>query len=123
MKVKYIKNSEKLALDENRKLALQIIEAGYQALDTATLIEKTIRLEGNDLQIGPKTYQVSNYENIYVIGFGKLSCQAAGTTEKILGPLIKKGVVIGMADSLCQIIETHTGTHPVASQANIEATK
>ncbi len=123
MTTQYLKNKSILNLDANREKALEIIETAYRALDTETIIKKNITLENDIISIGHKKYNAKEYENIYVIGFGKLSCQAAKTLEDILGPLIKQGVVIGMTDSICQIVSTYTGTHPTPSSDNIKATE
>ncbi|MEX0918699.1 MAG: DUF4147 domain-containing protein [Candidatus Paceibacterota bacterium] len=120
----YIKNTETLTKGDQRRLeAITIVEAGYRAIDTPAIIREKVRLDGETLYFGDKTYHLPDYKNIFVIGFGKISCQAAATLEQILGGLIKKGTVIGMADNLCQIIDTYVGTHPMPSAANVAASK
>lgn len=124
MESKYIKNANELIkANSDREKALAIIEAGYLALDTNTIIKKNVILQDEFLKIKDKTFKINEYSNIYFIGFGKLACQAAEALEQVLGPLIKQGVAIGMTETLCQVIDVHTGTHPTPSAPNIKATE
>jgi len=58
-----------------------------------------------------------------VIAFGKASCEAAGTLEKILDNRIHEGIIIDIKETKCKIIESFVGTHPRPSMANVTATK
>ena len=67
-----IKNFHDLALNNKRKLALEIIETGLKALD----YEKVLRNINLNFE---------NYKNIFLIGFGKGSAEIS----KILGKNIE----------------------------------
>lgn len=118
-----IKNYLDLATDNLRKDALDIVESAYRSIDTTKAIEKAITVKDNVLHINGKSYDLDEFENIYVIGFGKVSCQAAFTLEKLLMNFIDEGVVIGIKDVTCEIIDTYKGTHPMPSDINFKATK
>lgn len=118
-----IKNFDELATTENRKLALQIAEAGLNAIDTADVMVNSIEASGNILKIKGTEFDLSKFKRIKVVGFGKASCEAAGALDKILGNKISEGVVIGLTKFTCDFIETFAGTHPRPSEANIEAGK
>lgn len=121
MPVKWIKNFDELATTENRKLALEIMESGLNAIDTIEVIKNKIRLENNVLKIAGQDFDLAKFKKIKVVGFGKSSCDAAVALEKILGPKIKEGAVISLNSAVCGNIETFVGTHPKPSPQNIAA--
>ncbi len=121
MSKKWIQNFEELAINENRKAVLSIIEAGLDAIDTEKVIFNVIRLDNNILYIGQESFDLSKFQRIKVAGFGKASGDAAIALEKILGDKIQEGVVIGLEQADCKRIQTFTGSHPRPSMANIEA--
>ncbi len=121
MKKKWIKNFDELAISENRKLALEIIEAGIDAINTEKAINDSVKLGNNVLSISGESFDLSKFKKIKVVGFGKASVDAAIALEKILGSKINEGAVIGLAKANSKYIETFSGTHPKPSQANVRA--
>jgi len=116
-----IKNFDQLAITENRRLALSVAEAGLAALDTEKVILDSVRLVDNHLSVLGENFDLSKFKNIKVVGFGKAVSAAAVALEKILGPKIKEGAVIGLDKVKCDYIETFVGTHPRPSRVNVEA--
>ena len=119
----WIKNFDELAITENRKLALEIAEAGYDSINTEKVIENSIKIEDNTLIISGEKFDLAKYKKIKVVGFGKCSCEAAFALEKILGDKIERGVVIGLKKVTCDFIESFAGTHPKPSMVNVEVGK
>ena len=118
-----IKNFDELATTPNRKIALEIIETGLDAINTQKIIESAVSVVGNILFVKGKPFNLTKYNKIKVVGFGKSSCEAALALEKILGSRIDKGAVIGLSKVGTKYIETFAGTHPRPSEMNIEAGK
>lgn len=118
-----IKNFDELATTPNRKLALEIIEAGITAINTEKVIDSSISIVGDTLFIKEKEFDLAKFKNIKVVGFGKSSTKAALTLEKILGSKITEGAVIGIEKVDCKYIETFVGTHPRPSLENVQAGK
>jgi len=118
-----IKNFDQLATTENRTLALCIAEAGLDAINTEKVMLHSLTLEHDTLNILGESFDLSQFKRIQVIGFGKASCNAALTLEKILGDKIKGGAVIGLHTVACDYIQTFAGTHPRPSEINKEAGK
>jgi len=121
MNKRFIKNFDELATTPNRKIALEIVEAGFDAISTEKIVNSSVSLAGNFLFIKGKEYNLTKFKEIKIVGFGKSSCEAALALEKILGSRIKEGVVIGLHKVVCEYIETFAGTHPKPSKSNIEA--
>ena len=123
MQKSFIKNFDFLAISENRRLALGIMEAGLRAIDTEEVILKSVLLEGDILSIQGERFNLSLFEKIKVVGFGKSSPEAALALEKVLGSRISGGVVVGLSQVDCKYIETFVGTHPKPSEINVLAGK
>ena len=115
----YIKNFEELAINRKRHDALQILNAGYEAIDTEKIIRSKIKINGNILVIEEKEFDLSEYENIYFVGIGKCSLDAGGVLKEMLGDKIKRGIVIDVTEGEIDGMETHVGTHPDPSEENI----
>lgn len=115
---KWIKNFEGLATTPNRKLALEIMEAGLNAISTLQVVSSSVNILGDVLLINGKEFNLTKFKKIKVVGFGKSSCEAALALEKILGNRITDSAVIGLEKVDSQYIKTFTGTHPRPSHAN-----
>ncbi|MEA3399593.1 MAG: DUF4147 domain-containing protein [Patescibacteria group bacterium] len=119
----WIKNFDELATNEDRKIALEIAEAGFEGISTKDVIKKSLILEGDILIIQGQSFNLKDYKSIKVVGFGKASAEAAVALEEILKEKITKGIVISLAKAPCQYIETFAGTHPRPSDENVKAGK
>ncbi|HEX3099733.1 MAG TPA: DUF4147 domain-containing protein [Patescibacteria group bacterium] len=119
----WIKNTARLATTPERQIVLDIIEAGYDAIDTKKIIQSQVSLNNQTLTIKGQNFDISGVKNIYVVGFGKPSCQAASVLDEILGDTIKQGVAIGLAPVACEYIQTYGGTHPRPSVQNVEVSE
>ena len=119
MKKQWIKNFDDLATTEDRKIILNIANAGYDAINTEMVMLNSVKLNNDILSILGQDFDLSKYKKIKVVGFGKASCDGAIALEKILGKKISEGVVIGLQKVTCEYIETFTGTHPRPTDINI----
>lgn len=89
------------------------------------LIQKSITLNGNTLVVPDREYDLSAYENIYVVGAGKAGAGMAAALERILGDRITGGAVTvkyGYRDGTRKIAITEAG-HPIPDQASVEGTR
>jgi glycerate 2-kinase len=118
-----IKNFEDLAVSRARKIALGIAEAGLEAIDTARAVKKNIRREGDFLLVRDKKFSFQPGSRLVVIGVGKCSLEAAGALEDVLGDEISGGVVIDVHKNGLKRIKSLSGSHPLPTQENVDATK
>lgn len=114
-----IKNYKQLAKTPKRKKALQIINAGIEAVLTKNAIRNGVSLENNVLKIQNRRYYLNKYKRIFVIGAGKASSDMAFEIEKILGKRITKGIVIDTKTRKLRRVKVMKGTHPMPSTANV----
>ena len=106
-----------------REQALEIFNAAVAAVQPARLLPAYISVHNNQLRLHDQFFPFWQIKNIYIIGAGKASASMAFEVEKILGPLIKKGVVAtkhGHALPL-NIIECIEAGHPIPDQQSVYA--
>lgn len=118
-----IKNYPELASSDSRKLVLNLIEAGLNAIKPETVLSKNFVLLNDSLQVMDKTYDLKNYDRIFLIGFGKGSATISKYIEQTLGEKLTKGFVIDTTEAVFQKIDFTLGTHPLPSLGNFEFTK
>jgi len=116
-----IKNFERLAITETRKVALEIIEAGLEAIDTEKIIHQSVKLEKETLTINDLQIDLKN-KNLYICGIGKCAYKAAASLENILGSQIKGGIVMGVEPGSLKYLKYIQGTHPLPSETNTRGT-
>jgi glycerate-2-kinase len=119
-----IKNFHELATSKAREIALSIAEYGIKAINTSKIIENNFNINGNILKIKDHNFDLSDFENIYLIGFGKAACDASLAIEEKLGSLLKSGVIIDIKSGKANNpnLKIFQGTHPKSSFKNVEAT-
>jgi glycerate-2-kinase len=117
-----IKNFESLAITPQRKTLLEIIEAGLAAIQPEDNFKTTVKVENNILTILDSNYNLDDFDNVYLIGFGKGSAKNSKLLEDLLGDRLKEGYVIDTNEEKFNKIQFTLGTHPVVSQQNVDFT-
>lgn len=121
----YIKNRQSLlATGEKglRRTALDIAEASIARVDPGRIVRDNVRLEGDELHIFDRSYDLSAGRRIFVVGAGKASYPIARALDDILGRRIHKGLVIckaGQEGSLDNI-QLSFASHPVPDEASMD---
>lgn len=121
-----IQNYERLAVTPQRKVVLDLIEHGLTEIQPDEVIAKNIRLNENTLEIENKTFDLSFFERIFIIGFGKGSARNSQIIANTIGDRLTQGYVIDTVPDQFQDnskVYYVQGTHPLPSQANIDFTK
>jgi len=118
-----IKNLDSLATTPLREDALGILEAGLQAIRTDDALHRVVKLGGSTLTVGDRSYDLTQYERVLVLGIGKAALDAAAALEDILNDHITDGVIIDTRTKGLKYMQSLVGTHPLPSEQNIEATK
>lgn len=121
MDYRWIKNGAALATTRERKLALDIIEQGLDAIETRSIIRETVSVTDDTLKIENTTYNLKDFNSIRIIGFGKASSPAALALEEMLGKKIAGGVVIDTVQAESRFVTSFQGTHPRPSDQNVAA--
>jgi glycerate 2-kinase len=107
-----------------RQDAIAILKHGIKSVDPANAIKRDLVVENNRLDIQGKVYDLSAYENIFIIGAGKASAAMAKAIEDLLGDRIKGGIVnvkYGHTAPL-KIVRANEAGHPVPDEAGLAGT-
>lgn len=115
----WILNKKDLESSKIREIALSLINSALSAIDTKNSIFSKIRIENNTLSILDKSFDLSLYKRIKIIGFGKCSSDAVLALESVLGSRISRGVVVDTKKEDFSFVESFVGAHPVPSEENI----
>ncbi len=118
-----IKNFDTLATSEKRKKALEIVEAGLEAIQPQSVLHQELGMKNNELSIMDRKFNLNNYARIFVVGFGKGSSGVVKYVENLLGEKMTDGWDIDVVDETFQKVHYTKGTHPLPSQINIDFTK
>lgn len=78
---------------KRREQVWDIMSAALAAVDPAQAIRQNMSLEGDSLRIGRRSYDLSSYERIFVVGGGKAGSPMVVAIEEILGQRITAGLV------------------------------
>lgn len=122
-----IKNMNELLSKENRegrRVALEVLEYALGEVDTYQAVKRTVSLEDDTLKVGEHRYDLSRFRNIYVLGAGKATFEAAKALEDTLQERIRDGVIIekrGMGKKLRRIRVFEAG-HPIPDEAGMQGT-
>ncbi|MEK7669069.1 MAG: DUF4147 domain-containing protein [Patescibacteria group bacterium] len=135
-----ILNKAELATSNLRKNALDILEAGLEAINTEKILRRKISVVDGILKMaelpslnvregfGGELY-LKSFEKIFFVGIGKCALDGAKVIENILGDYLTDGIALGViADStesffMPKKIRSFAGTHPYPSEQNVEITK
>lgn len=117
-----ISNFDQLATSPERKTVLEVIEAGLASIQPENVMQKNFSLDGNTLKIIHKSYDLTSYDHVYLIGFGKGSAGICKIIENTLAEKLTEGYDIDASEETFQKIRFTLGTHPLPSQANIDYT-
>lgn len=117
-----IKNYTELASTPERKIVLDVVDAGLEAIQPDHIMQKNFSLNDTTLKIVHKTFDLSSYDNVYVIGFGKGSAGICKIIESVLGEKLTEGHVIDVREEQFEKMKFTLGTHPLPSDANFTFT-
>ena len=112
-------------MNELRRDALSIAEAGYKAINTEEVVRDKVRVVDGELCIGDNKYKIDG-RRVFYVGVGKCAITAGHVLERILGDALTAGVALDIADvnpNSGSKIEVQIGTHPLPSEVNVRGAK
>ncbi len=121
-----IKNADSLGSNPLRKKGLAIIEAGLDAIDTHSVISKSVKYTDGFIKIkGLEPIDLSRIKNIFIVGVGKCAEESVFVMESILSERLTGGVVIGVGPSSRKFerVKYFAGSHPIPSEKNVDASR
>jgi len=118
-----IKNFDSLATTTQRKIALELVDTALQSIQPSNVMSNHFVLSENKLTVLDQTYDLSQYDRIFLVGFGKGSSGICKFIEEALGDKLTEGFDIDVVDESFAKVQYTKGTHPLPSQENIDYTK
>ena len=109
---------------ESRRVVLDITEAVLKRLDSYQRIKSIMRLEGNILHVGTKSWDLSRKRNVYLLGAGKACNHMAMAVDEILGDRLTKGIAIVKLSEPTDVFrrtDVYVGGHPLPNQEGYRA--
>lgn len=113
-------NTEKM-----REHAMQIFQAGLQAVDPVEAIIRHVRLNDNLFIIGERRFNLKDYDRILVVGAGKAVAPMAKAVEDLLGDRISAGVIVVKDEHGLPLkkIKVCEASHPVPDERGVLGTE
>ncbi len=107
---------------KERQDAARIFEAGLQAIDTKAAVANTVLRVGDTLKVGVMSYNLKDYDHVYVIAIGKAAYDASVALERVLGSRLTDGIALDVKSGPLKRMKSIAGTHPLPSVGNMRAT-
>ncbi|WP_319506788.1 glycerate kinase [uncultured Methanolobus sp.] len=112
--------AEKMRNDAN-----SILSEAISAVDPSACIYRAVNKDGRDIVINNCSYDLSRYDNIYAIAFGKAAISMSKAIEDILGDSLTDGIAVtkhGFGGSLLKMKVYESG-HPMPDDHSVAAGK
>jgi glycerate 2-kinase len=111
--------------EELRQDLHAIFQAALTAVDPGEAIRTHVRRDGNQLHVADRTYDLRQYDAVYVIGVGKAGAAMAVAIEGLLGDHLRGGHIIvkyGHGGPVAHVT-LHEADHPIPDEAGVRATR
>ena len=110
----------------SRKIVTEIADRTLERLDSYRRILRIMRLEGNVLHIGTRSWDLSKKRNVYLFGAGKACNHMAMAVDHVLGDRLTKGIAIvkiSEASDRFNKTDVFIGGHPLPNQEGYRASR
>ena len=111
--------------EKMRNDAYSIMSEAIAAVDPKACIHRSVVKNGCELLINGRSYDLSRYENIYIIAFGKASISMTKAMEEILGDSLTSGIAVtkyGFGGPVSRV-QVYEAGHPMPDDNSIIAGK
>lgn len=113
-------------LDESQfKLIDELIRVALTAVDPENVVNNALDLKNSILKIQNQPFDLSEFEHIYLIAFGKASLKMAKATDDLIGRFITGGIIVSKKkNSEIRLPDKYTclvGGHPIPDQNSLES--
>lgn len=109
-------------LRQMRQDALAIFQASLQAVDPIAAVKRYLTLENDTLIVAGKSFPLTKYKGIFLVGFGKAGASMARGVEDVLQERLEAGIInvkYGHVQRLSSKIKINEAGHPVPDAAGM----
>jgi glycerate 2-kinase len=102
---------------------VRILQAALDGADPASAVRRSVQREADSLRVGDRTYDLTSFSHIFILGIGKAGLAMAEALTEIIDERLTSGLVIvkhaqrTTPGPLC-VIE---GGHPIPDERSLEA--
>ncbi len=127
--MKKIRNAEDLLAQgdvASRRIVLEIADRTLERLDSYRRIRSIMRLEGDILHIGIRSWDLSKKRNVYLVGAGKACNHMAMAVDHVLGDRLTRGIaIVKVREDTDRFnrTEVHVGGHPLPNEEGLRASR
>ena len=110
----------------SRQIVLEIADRTLERLDSYHRIRSIMRLDGDMLHIGKRSWDLSRKRNVYLFGAGKACNHMAMAVDHVLGDRLTKGIAIVKIHEETDDFnktEVFVGGHPLPNEEGFRASK
>ena len=102
-----------------------IFTAALSAVDGREAVKRTLSLQGDMLNVGPQSYDLTQFKNIYIIGAGKATHAMALGMEELLGERITGGIINVRRGGTLPLkrVQVNEAGHPIPDEAGVRGTE
>jgi glycerate 2-kinase len=111
--------------EELRQDLHTIYQAALTAVDPSEAIRTHVQRDGDQLHVADCTYDLRQYDAVYLIGIGKAGAAMAIAIEAVLGDRLRGGHVIVKYGHGGPVVHVtlHEADHPIPDEAGVRATR
>ncbi|MCY4263010.1 MAG: glycerate kinase [Candidatus Dadabacteria bacterium] len=108
-----------------RKDARTLFDRALREADPGKCVLEHLELRDEHLKVAGESFDLSEFESLYVIAFGKAASSMAAALEELLGDRITEGIVVSNvhAERAFQKMNFHLSSHPVPDEKSFRAAK
>src|SRR6188768_3034505 len=70
---------------ERREVVTRVMQAALTAVEPGEAVRRALHRDGDRLTVGDRTYDLTAYDRVVVVGAGKASAPMAAAAEEVLG--------------------------------------
>lgn len=110
----------------SREIVLQIADRTLQRLDSYHRIRSMMRMEGDTLHVGVKSWDLSKKRNVYLVGAGKACNHMAMAVDHVLGDRLTRGIaIVKIKEDTDRFSKTEVfvGGHPLPNEEGHRASR
>lgn len=115
-----------------KAVVMELLQAALQAVDPYSAVRRALRVEGDRLEVGGRSYDLSRYRRVIVVGGGKASAPMAAAVEDALGARISNGLVNVKYGHVLRkegrvkatrVVEVNEAGHPIPDERGLEGAR
>jgi glycerate 2-kinase len=112
------------ATRERREVVTRVMQAALAAVEPGEAVRRALTRDGDRLTVGDRTYDLTAYERVVVVGAGKASAPMAAAVEEILGERVAAGLVVVKHGHTTptRTVQLREASHPIPDQSCVDGT-